>query len=49
MDTLADPMADLKNLYAQYAASVELASLSRPAEVEYWAPAPPPLTLAGRS
>ncbi|MGY1550246.1 hypothetical protein ACW5CM_00520 [Microbacterium sp. A588] len=46
MEDLVEPMAELSNFYARYATSVELGNASRRADVEYWAPAPPPLTLA---
>ena len=46
MTDLNDPMADLQGLYEQYASSVQLAQAAYAQPVSYWAPAPPPLTLA---
>lgn len=41
-----DPMTELTHLYEQYANAVELAKPVPPVQAAYWAPAPPPLTLA---
>ncbi|WP_157749862.1 hypothetical protein [Microbacterium sp. TPU 3598] len=46
MTDLNDPMAGLQGLYEQYASSVHLAQVAHAQPVSYWAPAPPPLTLA---
>lgn len=49
METLTDPMADLEQLYRQYETAVRLANEVATESVNYWAPAPPPLTLAAHS
>lgn len=45
-DALVDPMSELDQLYRQYEEAIELGNKSRADSNSYWAPAPPPLTLA---